>query len=93
MSTDRTAEMLNYLSAISREVGELRKEMGELRNEMNARFTEVGTRLDRIERELRQHTKRLDRIESMALAARADVDDLDERVRRSKENMLRFAEC
>jgi chromosome segregation ATPase len=73
MSTDRTAEILNYLSAISREMGDMRKEM-------NVRFTEVGTRLDRIERELRQQTKRLDRIESMALAARADVDDLDERV-------------
>ena len=66
MSTDRTAEMLNYLSAISREIGEMR-------TEMNARF-------DRIERELRQHTKRLDRIESMALASRADVEELQDRV-------------
>jgi chromosome segregation ATPase len=80
MSTDRTAEMLNYLSAISRDVGELRKEMSELRTEMNARFIEVGTRLDRIEREMRQHTKRLDRIEAMTLTARADVEDLQDRV-------------
>jgi predicted nuclease with TOPRIM domain len=87
MSTDRTAEMLNYLSAISRDVGELRKEMGEIRAEMNARFTEVnarfaevGARLDRIEREMRQHTKRLDRIEAMTLTGRADVEDLQDRV-------------
>jgi hypothetical protein len=52
MSTDRTAEMLNYLSAISREIGELR-------TEMNARFAEVGARLDRIERTLRQQGKGL----------------------------------
>jgi DNA repair ATPase RecN len=80
MSTDRTAEMLNYLSAISREVGELCKEIGEIRTEMNARFVEVGARLDRIEREMRQHTKRLDRIEAMTLTARADVEDLQDRV-------------
>jgi predicted nuclease with TOPRIM domain len=80
MSTDRTAEMLNYLSAISRDVGELRKEMGELRAEMNARFTEINSRLERVERELRQQGRRLDRIESIMLKMRADVDELDERV-------------
>lgn len=80
MSTDRTAEMLNYLSAISREVGEMRAEMNARFTEVNARFAEVGTRLDRIERELRQHTKRLDRIEAMTLTARADVEDLQDRV-------------
>lgn len=80
MSTDHTAEMLNYLSAISRDVGELRKEIGELRAEMNARFTEMGTRLDRVEREMRQHTKRLDRIEAMTLTGRADIEDLQDRM-------------
>jgi predicted nuclease with TOPRIM domain len=73
MSTDRTTEILNCLSAISREVGELR-------SEMNARFSEVNTRLERIERELRQHGRRLDRIESLVLTTRADIDELQERV-------------
>lgn len=80
MSADRTTEILNYLSAISREVGELR-------TEMNARFSEVNARLDRIEnevtrigRELRQHGRRLDRIESVVLTTRADIDELQERV-------------
>jgi predicted nuclease with TOPRIM domain len=73
MSTDRTTEILNYLSAISREVGELR-------TEMNTRFSEVNTRLERIERELRQHGRRLDRIESLVLTTRADIDELQERV-------------
>ena len=72
--------MLNYLSAISREVGEMRKEIGELRAEMNTRLAEVNARLDRVERELRQQGRRLDRIESIMLKVRADVDELDERV-------------
>lgn len=45
--------MLNYLSAISREVGEMR--------------TEINTRLERIEREQRLQGQRLDRIEGMLL--------------------------
>ncbi|HJR09727.1 MAG TPA: hypothetical protein VJ842_20875 [Pyrinomonadaceae bacterium] len=66
MSTDRTTEILNYLSAISREVGELR--------------TEMNTRLDRIEREQRLQGQRLDRIEEMLLIMRADVSELQDRV-------------
>lgn len=73
MSADRTTEILNYLSAISRDVGELRAEV-------NARFSEVNTRLERIERELRQHGRRLDRIEALVLTTRADIDELQERV-------------
>jgi predicted nuclease with TOPRIM domain len=73
MSTDRTTEILNYLSAISREVGELR-------TELNARFSEVNTRLERIEREQRLQGRRLDRIESLVLTTRADIDELQERV-------------
>ena len=80
MSTDRTTEILNYLSAISREVGELR-------TEMNARFAEVNTRLDRIEtevarigREQRLQGRRLDRIEGLVLTTRGDVDELQDRV-------------
>jgi predicted nucleic acid-binding Zn-ribbon protein len=45
MSTDRTTEMLNYLSAISRDVGEVRTEVRELRNEVRA----ITSRLDRLE--------------------------------------------
>ena len=66
MSTDRTTEILNYLSAISRDVGELRTglnslrtevselrtEVKSLRTEMDTRFSEVNTRLDRIETEV-----------------------------------------
>jgi hypothetical protein len=66
MSTDRLTEILNYLSAISREVGELRAEM--------------NARLERIERELRLQGRRLDRIEGLVLTTRSEVGELQERV-------------
>jgi predicted nuclease with TOPRIM domain len=90
MSTDRTTEILNYLSAISREVGELRTdvkdlrtEVGELRTEMNARFAEVNTRLDRVETEvsrLGREQRLFNRIGSTMLETRADIEELHERV-------------
>jgi predicted nucleic acid-binding Zn-ribbon protein len=47
---------------------------------VEARLDGVDSRLDRIEREMRQHTKRLDRIEAMTLTARANVEDSQDRV-------------
>jgi uncharacterized coiled-coil protein SlyX len=58
--------MLNYLSAISREIGEMRQE--------------INGRLERIEREQRLQGQRLDRIEGMLLTMRADVGELQDRV-------------
>ena len=73
MSTDRTAEILNYLSAISREVGAFR--------------AETQTRFDRLEAEVRETHKevrtlntRFDRLESRVLNVRARQRDLEERV-------------
>jgi hypothetical protein len=66
MSTDRTTEILNYLSAISREVGEIRADM--------------TARLERIEREQRLQGQRLDRIEGMLLTMPADVGELQDRL-------------
>lgn len=66
MSTDRTTEMLNFLSAISREIGEMR--------------VEVNKRLEHIEREQRLQGQRLDRIEGMLLIMRGDVSELQDRV-------------
>jgi chromosome segregation ATPase len=77
MSTDRTTEILNYLSAISRDVGELRTglnslrtEVSELRTEMNTRFAEVNTRFAEVNTRfaevnthLSEQSARLDRIE------------------------------
>jgi chromosome segregation ATPase len=80
MSTDRTSEILNYLSAISREVGELRTEMNNVRTEMKNLRTEMNARFDRIEREQRLQGQRLDRIEGMLLIMRGDVSELQDRV-------------
>jgi len=47
MSTDRTAEILNYLSAMSRDIGEFRLET-------KARFDTLESRLDRLEAEVKE---------------------------------------
>ncbi len=73
MSTDRLTEIVNYLSAISREIGEFRAEV-------NARLSEVEARLERVERELRTQGRRLDRIEGLVLTTRGEVADLEDRV-------------
>ena len=66
MSADRTTEILNYLSAISREVGEFRAEM--------------RTEIRDLRQEVRALTTRLDRLEARILDTRADVRELDGRV-------------
>lgn len=67
MSTDRTTEILNYLSAISRDIGNMR--------------TEFNDRLMRVESDVRTILTRLDRIESRVLDVRADGRELEDRVR------------
>jgi hypothetical protein len=80
MSADRTTEILNYLSAISRDVGELRTEMNGIRADMNARFDRLEAEVTRIGREQRLQGQRLDRIEGMLLIMRGDVSELQDRV-------------
>ncbi|HEX8423351.1 MAG TPA: hypothetical protein VF634_08065 [Pyrinomonadaceae bacterium] len=77
MSTDRTTEILNYVSAISREVGELRTDVSSLRTEVNGLRTEVkdlraevselrtemNTRFAEVNTHLSEQSARLDRIE------------------------------
>lgn len=64
MSTDRTTEILNYLSAMSREFGEFRQEFRQFREEVNTRFEKIETRLDRVEARLDAVEARLERIEA-----------------------------
>jgi uncharacterized coiled-coil DUF342 family protein len=56
MSTDRTTEILNYVSAISREVGALRTEMKtrfeQLETEMLGVKTDMRTGFERLEAEM-----------------------------------------
>lgn len=67
MSTDRTTEILNYLSAISREVGELRAEM-------RTNFEAIRADLRRLERKVEVMTQDV-------MDVRANQRDLESRVR------------
>ncbi len=80
MSADRFTEMLNYLSAMSRDMGEFRAEVKASLSEMKASLSEVNSRLDRIEREQRSQVQRLDRIEGFLLITRSDIGALQDRV-------------
>ncbi|MGI8656919.1 MAG: hypothetical protein ACR2LC_17065 [Pyrinomonadaceae bacterium] len=90
MSADRTTEILNYLSAISREVGELRTEMREMRAEQNSLRTELAevraeqsklrVDLDAVRADTRMIIKQLDRIGAVVLENRADIRDVEDRV-------------
>ena len=84
MSTDRLTEILNCLSAISRE-------MGGLRTELNTRFAQVETRLERFEAEtragfetVRTDIRRMDRkfdvVTQDLMELRTDQRDLEVRI-------------
>jgi predicted RNase H-like nuclease (RuvC/YqgF family) len=84
MSTDRTTELLNYLSAMSHDVGELRKEMrtgfSGVRKEVDEMRTEMRTGFGEVRKEVRALANRFNRLEAKVLDTYADVDDLEGRV-------------
>ncbi|HVF55806.1 MAG TPA: hypothetical protein VM934_06625 [Pyrinomonadaceae bacterium] len=53
MSADRLTEIINYLSAMSRDVGELRAEM-------RTRFDEVNSRFDEVRADIRHLSRKVD---------------------------------
>ncbi len=83
MSTDRTTEILNYLTAISRDIGEMRDEIKQINKrleQIEMRVEQMDGRLVRMERDQRQQIQRLDRIAGAVLTMRADVEELQDRV-------------
>ncbi len=72
MSEDRTTEILNYLTAISRDLGELRAEV----KQISTRLDQMEARLTSMEREQRLQGQRLDRIQGMLLTMCGDVGEL-----------------
>ena len=94
MSADRLTEILNYLSAMSRDVGEFRQEFRQFRDETNARFERIEQRLDKAESrsekmegqletlrsEQRQTVRLISRVMGALQIFRSDVDELDDRV-------------
>ena len=53
MSTDRTTEILNYLSAMTRDIGEFRAETKRQFAEVNTRLDNLETRVGKLETEVR----------------------------------------
>ena len=87
MSTDRNTEILNYLSAISREVGEFRQETNARLDKVEQRLDKIEQRLDKIEGQLdkaeneqRETWKLLNRVAGALLIFRSDIDEVQDRV-------------
>jgi len=94
MSTDRLTEILNFLSAISRDIGAFRTETNSRLDKIEARLDSlearggrVETRLDGLEADMsalradvRALTIRFDRDHAVVFDTRADVRELEDRV-------------
>jgi hypothetical protein len=87
MSTDRFTEILNYLSAMSRDMGEFRQEFRQFRDEAKARFEQSELRFGKIEGQLetlrseqRETVRLISRVMGALQIFRADIDELDDRV-------------
>jgi peptidoglycan hydrolase CwlO-like protein len=79
--------MLNYLSAISREVGEFRQETNARLDKVEQRLDKIEQRLDKIEGQLdkaeneqRETWKLLNRVAGALLIFRSDIDEVQDRV-------------
>jgi hypothetical protein len=86
MSADRFTEVLNYLSAMSRDVGEFRQEFRQFRDETNARFEKMELRFGKMEEQLetvrgeqRQTVRLINRVMGALQIFRSDIDELDDR--------------
>lgn len=80
MSTDRNTEILNYLSAISREVGEFRQETNARLDKVDQRLDKIEGQLDKAENEQRETWKLLNRVAGALLIFRSDIDEVQDRV-------------
>lgn len=87
MSTDRFAEIINYLSAMSRDIGEFRQEFRQFRDEAKAQFEKIELRFGKMEEQLetlrseqRQTVRLINRVMGALQIFRSDIDELDDRV-------------
>ena len=72
--------MLNYLSAISREVGEFRQETNARLDKVEQRLDRIGGQLDKAGNEQRETWKLLNRVAGALLIFRSDIDEVQDRV-------------
>ena len=73
MSSDRLTEILNFLSAISRDIGAFR-------TETNARLDRLEADVSALRADVRALTIRFDRDHAVVFETRADVRELEDRV-------------
>ena len=73
MSSDRLTEILNFLSAISRDIGAFR-------TETNARLDRLEADMSALRGDVRALTIRFDRDHAVVFETRADVRELEDRV-------------
>ena len=73
MSTERLTEILNFLSAISRDIGAFR-------TETNARLDRLEAGMSAVRADVRALTIRFDRDHAVVFETRADVKELEGRV-------------
>ena len=72
--------MLNYLSAISREVGEFRQETNARLDKVEQRLDKIEGQLDKAVNEQRETWKLLNRVAGALLIFRSDIDEVQDRV-------------
>ena len=90
MSTDRTTEILNYLSAMSREIGEFRTEtnrrldsletrVGSLETEVRTGFERVSAEFEKVHTDMRLMNHKFDEFASDMFDLRGRQRDLEKR--------------
>jgi chromosome segregation ATPase len=101
MSSDRLTEILNYVSAISRDIGIFRAEVNAFRAEVNTRLDQLEARVQSLEArmqgvegevrglraDVRTLTNQLNRFGARVLDIRADIDELQDRVTAVEEKL------
>ncbi len=80
MSSDRFTEILNYLSAISREVAELRAEIKEMRAEIKEVRGEMRVNFEAVRGDVRHLARKVDVMNQDLLDLRANQRDLEGRM-------------
>jgi septal ring factor EnvC (AmiA/AmiB activator) len=88
MSADRDAEILRYLSAISRDIGEFRKETNERLDRLEKRADETNERLDKMEKWAEEVAYQLKIIGRDILGMRAQIEQHDDRLRKLEGNAV-----
>ncbi len=80
MSTDRFTEILNYLSAMSRDIGELRSEMRGRFDETDAKLTKLEDQLTEVRSDIRHLARKVELLNQDSLDLRADAREMEVRV-------------